>query len=69
MIKLDRTNKVVDGINEIVAKGIVSAQEKEFLGHWKTYLALALLDDLGGELAGEITSLIDTINCADGIEC
>ncbi len=66
MINLDRTNKVAKGVNEIVDKGLISHSEKEFINHWKTYLAIALLDDLGADLASNIADIINTIVSCEG---
>ena len=61
MINLNRTNKVAKSVNEIVDKGLISHSEKEFINHWKTYLAIALLDDLDTDLASDIADIINAI--------
>lgn len=35
--------------------------DRDFLSHWKTYLAMALIDDLGRKLADDISSVMSTI--------
>lgn len=47
--------------NNIVEHPPEEGKDKEWLDHWKTYLALAIIDDLGRDLAGEIADIIDTI--------
>lgn len=60
--KMFNTRLVLENVDTIAALGYEpSEKQMQWLQHWKTHLAMAIIDDLGEELADEITSIAQTI--------
>lgn len=36
-------------------------EDKEYLDHWQTYLAMAIMDDLSRETANDVANIIETM--------
>jgi len=60
--KLFNARLVLETVDTIAALGYeASEKQMQWIQHWKTHLAMAIIDDLGKELADEITSIAQTI--------
>ena len=60
--KMFNARMVLETVDTIAALGYeTSEKQMQWLQHWKTHLAMAIIDDLGEELADEITSIAQTI--------
>ncbi len=67
-MKIDRTFEVLERFNRLADVWIdkLSHEDREFMEHWKVYIAIALIDDFGKDLFEEICSIADTIMCNNG---
>lgn len=67
-MKIDRTFDVLERFNRLADTWVDewSHEDREFMEHWKTYIAIAIIDDLGKDLCEEILSIADTIMCNNG---
>lgn len=60
--KLFNARLVLEKVDTIAALGYKASEEQmQWIQHWKTHLAVAIIDDLGRGLADEITSIAQTI--------
>ncbi len=59
--KMFNARLVLENVDTIAALDEPSEKQMLWLQHWKTHLAIAIIDDLGEELADEITSIAQTI--------
>ena len=67
-MKIDRTFEVLERFNRLADTWVDewSHEDREFMEHWKAYIAIALIDDFGKDLFEEICSIADTIMCNNG---
>lgn len=65
-MKIDRIFEVLERFNKLADTCEWSYEDREFMEHWKVYIAIALIDDFGKDLFEEICSIADTIMCNNG---